>query len=190
MVFLQVALILGIGLFIFIIAFLGIKLVMKELRKKLNPIAEKLGGKVVSGKWDIWVEAVIDDFTVKIKLRSPSQYNRETLYINVVKPFIGKFTVKRRSKLDEIFSTNRIVKTHDPEFDRDYIIKSPVPVQVSPHFQDVSRRSAIRFFFENGFNTLQYNGREFVFTKEGYSKEDIRPERMEVFVKKTLDFIR
>ena len=189
MVFLQVALILGIGLFI-IIAFLGIKLVMKELRKKLNPIAEKLGGRVVSGKWDIWVEAVIDDFTVKIRLRSPSQYNRETLYINVVKPFIGKCTVKRRSKLDEIFSTNRIVKTHDPEFDRDYIIKSPVPVQVSPHFQDVSRRSAIRFFFENGFNTLQYNGREFVFTKEGYSKEDIRPKRMEVFVKKALDFIR
>ena len=96
MVFLQVALILGIGLFIFIIAFLGIKLVMKELRKKLNPIAEKLGGRVVSGKWDIWVEAVIDDFTVKIRLRSPSQYNRETLYINVVKPFIGKCSLKRR----------------------------------------------------------------------------------------------
>jgi len=46
MVFLQIALILGIALFIFFtIVFLSIKLVMKELRKKLIPIAEKLWGK-------------------------------------------------------------------------------------------------------------------------------------------------
>jgi hypothetical protein len=157
-------------------------LVFRMMRKKLEPLAQALGGEtIISFLEGPYVRLLNYGNEIRIGIRSGSQNSPPHLILKQMTPLGFDLTITRENiatrKLEK-WGILKEVKIGEPLFDNKYLIRSSEPLRAQSFLQDYARRELVDYFFNNEFSQLQADKNAVIIRKAGYSDEDLEPENI------------
>ncbi len=150
------------------------------LAAKLQPIANTLGGEVVSGTLlDIHVRFDGEEAETRLKIFPGSKNQPPTLALKRMTVLGFDLDIGREDAMVRALEKIHLVKdvkTGDPIFDPKYLIRSKSPEQAQSFLLEGGRREAVDHFFDAGFTDLHADSRMVSVSKMQYTNADLEPE--------------
>ncbi len=174
-------------LLIFIFAIKGAR---KKLRSQLEPIANALGGELVSG-WLVnnYVRIPGYDYEAQVVITPRGKNTPPKLTIRFLDQLDFQITITAENVLTGVLKKihlAREVEIGDPIFDQKYLISTRDRDKVQAFLLSGSRREAVDFFFSNGFSRMGTFQNSVGAEKNNYQNQDLDPGR----IREDLDRLR
>jgi len=166
---------------------------LKKLGQKLEPIAQALGGEVVSNFLaGSYVRLRNYDAEVRVALTPGSKNSPPLLALRQLSALGFVMGISRRNAASNIL--NRVlfqstIQTGDPIFDQKYSVSSRSPEQAAGFLYSAVRRQAVDYFFENGFNGLGTDGKSVFAQKPNYQDADLEVARIQADLEQLRKFV-
>lgn len=172
-VILPIALVVGSLALIFLVAVFH----SRYQKKKLEELAGKLGGKVVSGFLrQGYCSFDAGGYEGRITLIPAGKHSPAIFRIALITPASLELIISKENwatkKLSKI-GFMKDVKTSIPEFDDKYLLKAKNETQTVNLFQDANRRQAVEDIFRQGFQNIKIDQAETYAEKPNYKKVDL-----------------
>lgn len=155
---------------------------LREFRKKLEPLADALGGEVTNKfLQDAYLRLHHEGVEMRVGLISGSKNSPPYLTLKQMTSFGFGLTIS-----EENIATRKLgswgilkdIKIGDPVFDDKYLIRSSDAMRTQNFLLDHGRRQAIEDFFNKGFTIIAADKEWFVARKPHYKDEDLEPDRI------------
>ena len=161
----------GIFFLSLILVVIIIRFILRAYRKKLEPLAQEIGGEVnASAFGGIYLRFQYQDAEAKVEIRTGGQNSPPRLILKLMKSPGFKLSITKENPLTHVLERMGLseIKLGVPEFDQKYYIYSKDKTQTMNLLSDPRKRALIDELFENGFDELQIDTEKIYCTRIGY----------------------
>ncbi|MEJ2306403.1 MAG: hypothetical protein P8Y62_05535 [candidate division WOR-3 bacterium] len=180
--------IIGISVLVYIIS----KITSMVTKKKIEPLAEMLNGEIKSSFLaGTYISILNYGPEIRLKLTLGGKDNPSFLILELLNPVGFNLKIMKKQPLNQIFFRwGTEITPVDASLEESYIIRSDKPDEANSYLMDSNRLDAIKYFADNGFNSIEANSKGVYVKKANYKEEDLDPGRMQTYLDNLNTFSR
>ena len=184
---------LGVVLLAGIVGYFFLKSKSKEMSKKLEPIANYFGGKIISKMGWGSIDFNYDGHDMSILLTMGSKNNPRSLTISCKTPMSFTVSIRNKQKVsfaEKLAPGRNALTTGDPYLDNECVIRTRDTEWVESYFQSAEKIAIVKDLFENGFYNIYMNPKGPSATIERYTDDDLQIDKIRTSVEKLHELIQ
>jgi len=180
--------IIGISLLVYIIS----KISSMVIQKKLKPLAEMLNAEIKSSfLTGTYISILNYGPEIRLKLTLGGKDNPSFLILELLNPIGFNLKIMKKQPLNQIFfKWGKEVSLENASLEESYIIRSDKPYEANSYLMDSSRLEAIKYFADDGFDSIEVNAKGVYAKKANYKQEDLDPGKVQTYLDNLNNFPR
>jgi len=176
-----------------LLTFLSIMRTLRKLRAQLEPIANSLGGELVTGLLSgFYIRFPGAYGETRVSLTPGSKNNPPKLSIFQLRQMDFQLRILAEDSLSGVAKKIHLVREleiGDPLFDQKYLLLTKDREKVQSFLLSSLRREAVDYFFSNGFSEINVLKNMVSAVKKYYTDQDLDPGRIRQDVEQLNRFI-